>query len=203
VQCCSADDMWGYIPKRAPDRTEIGSFHKSRFLPAFHDQVESSVIQIAPKGSPTRKMRMVTKCVVFGLTVAAALYFWGGKRVVFSGGTQYGISRRERHEFAVVEYRYRPITIWRFVVQGTRSAHAQYTFGATQIQTTPRGEWCGNGLGVVIEAVVRYDYGESRLTRVFYDFSTRSLLTTLDDQATDDQATDAQIAAAVEHCNVE
>ena len=141
-------------------------------------------------------MRILGKCVLFGLAVAA-VYFWRGTEIVAADVTQCG-GEHERHKLEVLKYRYRPITVWRFAVEGRRSADAQYTYGATEIRTVPRLEWCGDGVGVVIQAVVRYDYGESRLTRVFYNFKTGSLLTTLDYQTKD-----GQIAAAVERCNAQ
>lgn len=127
-----------------------------------------------------------------------AIYFWRSKNAVTSQFIEYGGPAVERHGFEVLEYRYRPITVWRFSVEGGRSAHEQYTYGATEIESPPHHEWCGNGAGVVIDAVVRYDNGESRLTRVFYNFRTDSLLTTLDYETKD-----TQIAAAIEKCNAE
>jgi hypothetical protein len=169
---------------------------KCRFATALHGIVALGVIKIAQQGLPMGTMRFVGKCVLFGLAVAA-VYFWRGKEVVASDVTQYGTAQ-ERHRLEVLKYRYRPITVWRFAVEGRPSADAQYTYGATETRTVPRLEWCGGGVGVVIQAVVRYDYGESRLTRVFYNFKTGSLLTTLDYQTRD-----AQIADAVERCNAQ
>lgn len=162
----------------------------------MHGILALGVIKIAQQGLPMSTMQIVEKCVLFGLAVAA-VYFWRGKEIVASDVTQYGAAQ-ERHRFEVLKYRYRPITVWRFAVEGRRSANAQYTYGATEIRTVPRLEWCGDGVGVVIQAVVRYDCGESRLTRVFYNFKRGSLLTTLDYQTKD-----AQIAAAVERCNAQ
>jgi hypothetical protein len=144
---------------------------------------------------PMKHMRIVATWVLFGLAVVA-VYLWRSKKVLACDVSAF--AAHEQHRFEVLEYRHRPITVWRFEIIGTRSAHAEYTYGATEIQTVPRREWCGNGSGVVIGAVVRYDYGESRLTHVFYNFKTGSLITTLDHRTKD-----AQIAAALEKCNAE
>jgi hypothetical protein len=144
---------------------------------------------------PKSSMRIFAKCVLLA-TAVAAIYFWRSTNAVTSQFYNYGGPIRERHGFEVLEYRYRPITVWRFSVEGSRSR--QYTYGATEIQSPPHDEWCGNGVGVVIDAVVRYDYGESRGARVFYNFRTGALLTTLNYWTKD-----AQIAAAIEECNAE
>jgi len=45
--------------------------------------------------------------------------------------------------------------------------------------------WCGDGRDVLVEAVAQYDAGESRSIRIYQDFSTGNLLTTLDPSAGD------------------
>jgi hypothetical protein len=142
-------------------------------------------------------MRILGKCILFCAAVAA-VYFWRGKRVLVRDFVQYGASAHERHGLEILEFRYRPVTVWRFDVDGSRSAHAEYTYGATELRSMPQRRWCGKGMGVTIEVVLRYDYGDSRATRVFYNFKTGSLLTTLDYGTKD-----SQIAAAIEECDAE
>ena len=148
-------------------------------------------------------MKNAGKLFVVGVTAVVAVvvvYFWTAKRTVAADSRKYGGPSllKGTHRFELLEYRYRPITLWCFEVEGVRSAHAQYVYGATVVEDIRRMEWCGNGTGVHVEAVVNYDAGESLPTQVFYNFATGRLVTTLDHRTTD-----AEVAAAIRKCNGE
>jgi len=148
-------------------------------------------------------MLKVLRWVLMGATLlaaAGATHFWTAKRTQATEMRRYVSRFRpvEIHRFELLEYCYRPILVWRSDVQGGRPAHVEYTYGAYAIEEMRRIEWCGSGRGVLVEAIVKYDYGESRRIRIFYDFQKGSLVTTLDFRTTD-----AELNAAVGKCRAE
>ena len=131
------------------------------------------------------------------LSAATGAHFWTVKRTVIAGTRQYGGPSRpvETHRFELLEYRYRPILVWRSAVQGGRTAHVEHTYGAFTIQEMRGTEWCGGGRGVLVESTVQYDYGPLHRISIFYDFQTDLLLTTLDYRTTD-----AELISAFSRC---
>ena len=119
--------------------------------------------------------------------VVGAVHFWTAKKTVVSETRQYtgNSSPIEAHSFELLEYRYRPILVWRSAVQGGRTAYFEQIYGAYAIEKVQGVTWCGSGRGVLIEAIAQYDSGESRRIRIFYDFGRASLITTLDFRTTD------------------
>jgi hypothetical protein len=97
----------------------------------------------------------------------------------------------ETHKFELLEYRYRPMLVWRSFAIGGHAPHSEYTFGSWIIEKLVRTEWCGKGSGVLVEAIAQYDYSESHNARLFYEFGTASFLTTLDHRTTDEELNNA------------
>jgi hypothetical protein len=142
-------------------------------------------------------LRVLLAAILF--VAVGAVHFWTAKRTVVTEWRQYvGISPVETHSFELLEYRYRPILVWRSAVQGGRTAHVEHAYGAYAIEKVESVEWCGSGRGVLVEAKAQYDSGESRHICIFYDFQTPSLITTLDFRTTD-----AELMAAVSECKGE
>jgi hypothetical protein len=134
------------------------------------------------------------------LFAIATVYFWTAKRTVMTETHDYAPSHRpmERHRFELLQYRYRPILVWRSFVIGGRAERSEHTFGAWTIEKLDRTEWCGNGRGVLVQATAQYDSGESHDARLFYDFRTASILTTLDHRTTHEAVNHAVRGCAAE-----
>lgn len=132
--------------------------------------------------------------------VFAIVYFWTAKRTLMTQIRDYVPSHgpMERHRFELLQYRYRPILVWRSLVIGGRTEQSEHTFGAWTIEKLDRTEWCGNGRGVLVQARAQYDSGESHDARLFYDFCTASILTTLDHRTID-----ADVSNAVRACEAQ
>jgi hypothetical protein len=119
--------------------------------------------------------------------VFAIVYFWTAKQTVMTQTRDYAPSHGpiQRHRFELLQYRFRPILVWRSFVIGGRGGWSEHTYGAWTIEKLHRTEWCGNGRGVLVQATAQYDFGESLDARLFYDFRTASILTTLDHRTSD------------------
>jgi hypothetical protein len=138
----------------------------------------------------------VAAAIIFG----CAVYFWTAKRTILTQRRDWIVSGRPRetHEFELLEYRYREIVVWRSVLTGGREAHSEHTFGAWIVKKVVRTEWCGNGSGVLVEAIAQYDYGALHDALLFYDFRKASFLTSLDPRTTGDT-----VKGAVRRCVAE
>jgi len=132
--------------------------------------------------------------------VFAIVYFWTAKRTLIAETRDYVPSHgpMKRHRFELLQYRFRPILVWRTFVIAGRGGRSEHTFGAWAIEKLQRTEWCGNHRGVLVQATAQYDSGESHHAQLFYDFSTASILTTLDHRTTDEAVNEA-----VRGCNAE
>jgi len=150
-------------------------------------------------------VKAFVKALLLTLSVAAiisagAAYLWTAKRTVVAQRRDYAARNMPiaEHGFALLEYRFRPILVWRASATDGRIAQSQYTFGAWKIEKLVRTEWCGNGSGVLVEAIAQYDYGESHDARLFYDFGKALFLTTLDHRTTE-QAVDKALQGCEAH----
>lgn len=134
------------------------------------------------------------------LLAVGAAYAWNAKATILSEAREYASSDRSTwiHRFELLRYRYRPILAWRSIVNGNQPSQNEYTFGAWTIEKLLRTEWCGKGIGVTVEAVARYDYGETHAARFFYNFRTAQFLTTLDPRTSE-----AALNYALQRCITE
>jgi hypothetical protein len=137
-------------------------------------------------------LRLILVAVVlFG--AIGGVYYWNAKTSVAMETQAYShpVGDPLTHRFELLQYRHWPILVWRSTVEGTHAVRAEHTFGAQVLERLERIQWCGDGRGVLVEAVSQYDSGESRSIRIYQDFVTGSLLTTLDLSATDVSIDDA------------
>lgn len=135
---------------------------------------------------------MAAICLV-ALTIA---YLWTAKRTVAAD------SRRSRNtagvlenpRFELFEYRYRPITVWRFRLEGHHAAQWEYVYGATEFKDIRRVRWHEDGNCVLVETSVIYDAGETLPVLATFDFEKGSFTTTLA------RKTEAEVTSAFSNC---
>ncbi len=123
-----------------------------------------------------RRRDLILASVLVIVVLATPVYLWTGKKAILTEKRHHA---GEINEFALLEYRFRPILFWRLSSTGTRIIREE-TFGAMEMERLDSARWCGGNAGVYVSGIVRYHYGESHPLRLFYGLASGALVTTLD-----------------------
>lgn len=117
-----------------------------------------------------RWLRALAAIVIAGAGVG--VYIWNARETMAD-------ETRGARRYRVQVYRFRPITEFQFDHDQNVYRSDRATFGATRITRIDSVRWLGSSTAVMLNFAADVDSGRSESQRLYYDFDTGTLLTTL------------------------